>query len=568
MLDPFEFRSPGSLPAVPGRLEPACEADGGPCSPATHTPQRHGGRGIGVVAFAAALLVSACATLPPGLDAPKTASAAFAQPETTTIGRPLHARAKGHAGTSGFHLLLDGTTSFAAHRQIAEKVERTLDVQYFLFQQDDTGQLLLNAMLAAADRGVRVRLLLDDAQDFDAGSKIWPLAAHPNIEIRVFNPFVAHKGFGFLRGAEYLLDAWRLNYRMHNKHFIGDNAVAVTGGRNIGDEYFQASVEVEFGDFDLAVAGPMVRQLSQSFDTYWNDRLAVPVEALPSGKPPVADLEISRKALAEHKEKMASSEYLRSLPKGNLLADIMSGKQPLVWASAVLAYDTPDKAQVTSGEQPGRLMWKRVAQAAEGAKSELIIVSPYLVPGDAELALLRRLRQQGVRVRLLTNSLASTDVPLVHAGYLRYRAPLLEEGAELYEVKPMLGQPNTARGLIKSGSTGAFALHAKVFVIDRARVFVGSMNFDQRSLRVNTEMGLIIDSPQIAHEIAARFDAIVKPANSYKLVFEPGDRGRRAVRWLSEEDGKTVRFDVEPGVDVAKRTWVETLSLMPLDQLL
>jgi cardiolipin synthase C len=379
---------------------------------------------------------------------------------------------------------------------------------------------------------------------------------------------VAHRGFNFLRGPEYLLGGLRLNYRMHNKLFVGDNAIAITGGRNIGDEYFQASVDREFGDFDLAVAGPMVRQLSQSFDVYWNDRLAVPVEALPLGKPPAADLENARKALAEHKQKMASSEYVRALPKRDLLADILSEKQPMVWAKAVLAYDTPEKAQVANGEQRGRLMWTYVAQAAETAKSELIIVSPYVVPGDSELALLRRLRQQGVQVRMLTNSLASTDVPLVHAGYMRYRVPLLEEGIELYEVNPWPGRPDTQREPIKSGSSGAFALHAKVFVIDRQRVFVGSMNLDQRSLYINTEIGLIIDSPQIAREVGARFDAIVQPANSYQLVLERSNDGYRAIRWVSEESGKPVRFVSEPGVDVGKRIWIEALSLMPLDQLL
>lgn len=514
-----------------------------------------------------AFLVCACATQPPGADAPKTPSSAFGEPETTTIGKALEARARTHAGASGFHLLLDGTDSFALHVEIAQKAERTLDAQYFIFQQDDTGQILLNAILAAADRGVRVRLLLDDAHDFDTGSKIRPLAAHPNIEIRVYNPFVTHKWFDFLRGAEFLMTSWRLNYRMHNKLFIGDNAIAVTGGRNIGDEYFQASNEVEFGDFDLAVAGPMVRQLSRSFDAYWNDGLSIPVEALPLGKPTAADLEKSRKALAEHTENMASSPYLRSLTKRDLLADIVAGKQPLLWTSAVLAYDTPDKAQVASGERPGRFMWKRVAEAVEQAKSELLIVTPYFVPGPNEMDLLKRLRAQGVKVRILTNSLASTDVPLVHAAYRRYRIPLLEDGVDLYEVKRRLGQPSTQKGLIKSWSSAAYALHAKVFIVDRQRVFVGSMNFDQRSLLINTEMGLIINSPELARDITARFEAIVRPANSYHLVLQD-DAGRAALRWESDEDGKTVRFAVEPGVDAAKRTWIDALSLVPLDHLL
>lgn len=522
-----------------------------------------------LIAFAATLLVAGCATLPPGLDAPKTESTALANPETTALGKRLAALAGQHPGQSGFNLLVDGTRSFAMRMQIAEKAERTLDIQYFVFQQDDTGQLLLGALLAAADRGVRVRLLLDDTFGFDSDSKIRPLAAHENIEIRIYNPFVMRQQLAFLRSIEYVLEFGRVNYRMHNKLFIGDNAVAVAGGRNIGDEYFQASAEREFGDFDLAVAGPMVRQLSHSFDVYWNDRLAVPVEALMAGKATAKELEACRTVLAEHKLKMASSDYIRSLPATDQLAGILSGKVPLVWANAVIAYDTPDKASIVTGEQPGHLMWKRVAAMAEAAKSELIIVSPYLVPGASEADLIRSLRERGVRVRMLTNSLASTDMPIVHAAYRRYRVPLLDEGVELYEVRPQPGKPRTEGGSIKSASSGQFALHAKVLVADRQRVFVGSMNFDRRSLRINTEIGLIIDSPQLAGEIAKRFEAIAQPANSYHLVLDPpGSIGPAPIRWVSVDEGKTARYDTEPEVDAVKRSFVDVLSLLPLDELM
>ena len=213
---------------------------------------------------------------------------------------------------------------------------------------------------------MRVRLLLDDAFGFDDDSKITAAGGAPNIEIRIFNPFVMRQQLAFLRGVEYLLEAGRVNYRMHNKLFIGDNAIAVTGGRNIGDEYFQASSALEFGDFDLVVAGPMVRQLSHSFDVYWNDRLAVPVEALPLGKPSAGISTSVATSWRNTSEKMASSEYVRSLPKNDVLADMLSGKLPLVWARPSLAYDTPDKASTVNGEQPGQLMWKRVATAAAG----------------------------------------------------------------------------------------------------------------------------------------------------------------------------------------------------------
>jgi putative cardiolipin synthase len=355
---------------------------------------------------------------------------------------------------------------------------------------------------------------------------------------------------------------------MHNKLFIGDNAIAITGGRNIGDAYFQASSQVELGDFDLAVAGPMVRALSRSFDLYWNDKLAIPVETLPLGKPSQAELEACRKALAEHKAKMATSSYVQALPKNDLLAEALANKPPLVWAKASLAYDTPDKAQVEREDLPGHLMWHRVAEAVETTQRDLILVTPYLVPGQTELALLRQLRERGVRVRILTNSLASTDMPLAHVGYQRYRTPLLEAGCELYEVRPVLGKLQSGHGMIASGSSNQFGLHAKVFVIDNQRAFVGSMNFDQRSLDVNTEIGIIIDSPQIAREIAARFEAIVQPANSYKLQLLKADNGTSTIQWVTEVDGRQVRWTTEPDVDAGKRTVIQMLSLLPIDNML
>lgn len=515
------------------------------------------------------MLAAACATLPPGLDAPKPVSTALAQPETTTLGTRLGALANKHPGESGFHLLVDGTDSFAMRVSIAAKAARTLDVQYFVLQQDTTGQLLLAALLDAADRGVRVRLLLDDELGIDGDATIRSLAAHANIEIRVFNPYVSRQEFAFLRGVEQLLQGGRLNYRMHNKLFIGDNAVAVAGGRNVGDEYFQASTTREFGDIDLAVVGPMVRQLSQSFDEFWNDRLAVPVEAQPLGKPSATELDASRVALATHRQSAAASNYVRSLPKADGLAEIVAGKRPLVWAKAVLAYDAPDKASAENGEQPGQLIWKRVAAAAAATTSDLIIISPYVVPGPSEMALIRQLRERGVRVRILTNSLASTDMPIVHTAYRRYRVPLLQMGVELYEVRPQPGRPAATHGSTGSGRSDAFALHAKVFVFDRARAFVGSMNFDQRSLRINTELGLIVDSAPIARALAERFDAIAQPANSYQVVLEPADAlGVHTLRWVGLDGGQAVRYDTEPHVDDARRSMIEVLSLLPLDGLL
>lgn len=532
------------------------------------------------VVLACALAVGGCATTLVGIDAPKPSTSALADWQATALGQRFEARGAGRPELSGFYLLDDGARSFALRLRIAERAQKTLDLQYFALQQDDTGLLLLNALLAAADRGVRVRLLIDDALGADGDSKIRALAAHPNIEIRIFNPFLMRQELAFLRGVEYLLEAGRVNYRMHNKLFIGDNAIAVAGGRNIGDEYFHASSAIEFGDFDLAIAGPLVRNLSRSFDVYWNDRLAVPVESMPMGMPTEKELDDCRAELAGHFDKMSVSDYYRALPRTNQLDDMMSGKVPMIWARAIIAFDTPDKAAALSGERPGHLMWNRVARAAEAAKNELIIVSPYLVPGQTELELLHTLRERGVRVRILTNSLASTDMPIVHAGYRRYRVGLLQDGVELYETRPQPDQAaskaaaresgrSSGGGFSKTGKSGMFALHAKVFVIDRQRVFLGSMNFDRRSLRINTEIGVIIDSPQLAREVARRFDAIVDPSNSYRLALDPNQSaGEPALRWHSADAGEEQVTTSDPGVNAVKRSLIETLSLLPLDDLL
>ena len=516
------------------------------------------------------MLCAGCATLPPGMDAPKSESTALANPETTSLGRQVAALAKAHPGLSGFDLLTDGAMSFALHQEIAAHAQRTLDVQYFLMQQDDTGKLLLESLLEAADRGVHVRLLIDDAQAFDAGSAIRPLAAHPNIEIRIFNPFVVRRELTVLRWVEFAVSNQRLNYRMHNKLFIGDNAIAVTGGRNVGDEYFQASTVVNFGDFDLVVAGPTVQTLSGSFDAYWNDKLAIPVETLPLGKPSAGDLErLPQDPCPRTRNRWRARITCARFRRATCWLTLLSGRKPLVWAKATLAYDPPDKAKIERDGEPGRLMWQRVASAVEGAQRDVIIVSPYLVPGrgrdgtDPAACANAACACACSRIRWRRPTCRSPMPAICATG-----SPLLEEGCELYEVRPVPGQPE-AHGLVKSGASGQFGLHAKVFVIDGQRVFVGSMNFDQRSFDVNTELGLIIDSRQIAGEITARFEAIAQPANSYKVALDPAvPHGAPRIVWITEKDGRTVRFDTEPEVEGGKLALVDMLSLLPIERLL
>jgi putative cardiolipin synthase len=518
------------------------------------------------------MALAGCASLPPGSDFPKTSSAALARPEQTRMGQQLAAAKAEHPGKSGFKLLPVGTDSFLLRMEMAQAAERTLDVQYFLIQSDDTGQLLIEALLKAADRGVRVRVLLDDAGSFGRDAQIRTLAGYPNIELRLFNPFAYRGNVGFVHGAEFFADATRLNYRMHNKLFVVDNEISIVGGRNIGDEYFQGGRDYEFGDYDVIAAGPIVNEISRTFDAFWNSPMAIPIEALAEGKPSAQDLEDYRGVLTAHHAKMieADAPYMSVLATNEPLKAMLGGKSSLAWANGEVVYDSPEKGKVQDGEQGGRLLRHRLGEVAKQVQTELIVVSPYLVPGPAGMKFLEGLRERNVSVRILTNSLASTDMPIVHSGYQAVRAPLLEQGVDMYEVRPVLGAPVVRGTRLRSLSSGGqYALHAKVFVFDRQRVFVGSMNLDQRSLHLNTEIGLIIESPELARQIALRFEDITQPANSYVLMLGEADQfGQRHLVWRTLEDGTRVDFDQEPNVTFWQRLQADMLSMLPLDSLL
>ena len=453
---------------------------------------------------------------------------------------------------------------------------RSIDVQYYIYHLDTTGGLLTAALLRAADRGVRVRMLLDDGDTVAGDEKLLALEAHPNIELRVFNPFVDGGHSNLVRAVEVALSAGRADYRMHNKLLVVDNAIALAGGRNVGDEYFQVDPVTHFGDDDVVAAGPVVREMSASFDEYWNSELAVPAGALkgrsrPSGNP--APQPSAQQRLHELRETLATAarapapaqrEALERMARGEPLVGLRDGRLPLTWAPAQLVYDSPDKRrEMTSG---GFSSIEPVRAAIAAVKSELLIVTPFLVPEPEDLALLEQLRQRGVTVRVLTNSLAATPESAVHSAYQRYRAPLLERGMHLYEVRPHpadgAGPPDTA----STAPAARFALHAKLFVFDRQRLFVGSLNLDRRSARRNTEIGLLIDSPELARATAEHFATMTRPENCYALRLLPAAPGQApSLVWLTRHDGQLVALDRDPARGPWQRLAVQLLSLLPLD---
>jgi putative cardiolipin synthase len=514
-------------------------------------------------------VLSGCASLPPGSDFPKTASSALAQPEETRFGRQFADAAREHGGNSAFRMLAVGVDGFLTRVQMVNAAERTLDLQYFIFRADETGELLTDAVLRAADRGVRVRVLIDDGDTIAGDEQLVALDAHPQIEVRIFNPF-AYRGHTMLfRALEFMFSNSRLDYRMHNKLMVVDNSIALIGGRNISDVYFQVDPKSQIADDDVFAAGPIVKELSVTFDEYWNCAIAIPVRALAKKTTSAAALAAYRKTLNEHRPQVAAdgTDYASRVATGEPLAAMISGRLPLVWAHAQLVYDSPEKKRVEKGWMVGRLMHRPVAKTVAAVQSELLMVTPYFIPGDEGMQLFGDLRKRNVRVRVLTNSLESSTVLAAQSGYMRYRLPLLAEGVALYEVRSLLGNARGSGETAQMTRFGKYSIHAKLFVFDRQRLFIGSMNFDQRSMHLNTEIGLIIDSPELAQQTAARFESMTSPPNSYELTLLPRDGGRSPrLVWRTEEDGKAVEYNTEPARSDQQRFEVNILSLLPLDK--
>jgi putative cardiolipin synthase len=509
-----------------------------------------------------------CASLPPGSDFAKTTSSAYPQAELTRFGRQFAAATRKHEGTSGFRLLTVGVDGFLTRLQMVNLAERTIDIQYFIFRADDTGQLLTEAVLRAADRGVRVRVLVDDGETIAGDDQLVALDAHPRIEVRIFNPFVYRGHSTFLRALEFTMSNARLDYRMHNKLMVVDNAIALVGGRNVGDEYFQVDPDSQVADEEVLAAGPVVKELSATFDMFWRSDMAIPVRALAEGTSSDAALAAYRKVLDGHRQQAHrdGTDLTRRIASGEPLAGFTSGRLPLVWAHARLVYDSPDKKRVANGEMVGRLMHRPVAEAAAGVQSELLMITPYFIPGAAGMQMFGELRKRNVRVSVLTNSLESATVLLAQSGYMGYRVPLLEEGVEIHEVRSLLGNARGSGETKNMSRYGNYSLHAKVFIFDRRSLFIGSMNFDQRSAHLNTEIGLIIDSPELAQQAAARFKAMTSPPNSYQLALLPRDGARSpGLVWRTEEGGRVVEYDTEPARSQGQILEVELLSLLPLD---
>jgi len=508
------------------------------------------------------LLAALPACVYPNLAAEKPLTAAFDRPGETRLGQRFEAAVAAHPGESGLHVLGSGLDAFAARIGLIEHAERAIDLQVYIFHDDVTGRLVLGRLLAAAERGVRVRLLLDDLGTKGLDAVLAAADAHPELEVRLFNPFARGPVNGLARALDLVARLRLLNHRMHNKLLVADGAAGIAGGRNVGDEYFDAREDVNFADVDLLAVGPVVRELGESFDLYWNSPYAVPLAAWSRLRKGPDELRQLQAELAAHLERQRGSKYAERLRGSDLVQAAAEGELPLLWAPAHEVADLPRKIEARGDEVAETLLTTRMGALLPEARTELLIVSPYFVPRDEGVARLVALAARGVRVRILTNSLAATDVPAVHAGYAPCRRELLAGGVELHELRPSGGAlvERHRRGLF--GSSQA-SLHAKTFTLDRRTVFVGSLNLDPRSVELNTELGLVVESAELAGDLARAFELLSAPELSYALALEPQGDGSRLV-WRGAEGGQALEFRADPGTSWYQRLGVCLLGVLPI----
>ena len=499
--------------------------------------------------------MSGCA-LPTLPDRPESHVLDAAETVQTRLGQAVAPQLLAHPGRSGLHPLPDPLEAFAARMLLAHAAERSLDVQYYIWRGDQTGTLLLQALVAAADRGVRVRLLLDDGGTAGLDRELAALVQHPGIEVRLFNPFVLR----WPKPLGYVTDFARANRRMHNKSFTADNQATIVGGRNVGDEYFGATDGVLFSDLDVLAIGPVVPNVSADFDRYWASPSAWPAEAI---VPAVTSTDLAE--LQTHASRIEASDaaraYTQAVQQTPFIAHLLDQKLALEWSSVQMVSDDPAKG-LAKAKRSGLLV-DQLHRVLGTPQRSVSLVSPYFVPTASGAEALARLSRSGVAVRVMTNAYEATDVPLVHAGYAKYRKALLQSGVALYEMQ-RLAPPNKDQRprLNPLGSSGS-SLHAKTFAVDGERAFVGSFNFDPRSALLNTELGFVIDSPNLARQIEQAFDTEV-PQRSYTLQLS--DAGE--IEWHTTGTTPPAVLATEPGSSWWSRAGMVFLSWLPIEWLL
>jgi putative cardiolipin synthase len=502
--------------------------------------------------FLLGLLLTSCASV--DFSYPKIPSQALPTEASrnTHIGRHTTAQASQHPGLSGFYMQFDGIDALAERLVLTAYAEKSIDAQYYLITNDIVGNAFILSLLQAADRGVRVRLLLDDIQTQGYDTGMAALDSHPNFEVRIFNPFAGRN----FRIGDGITSFSRINRRMHNKSFTVDGHVTILGGRNIAAEYFGGHEEVNFGDADVIGIGPVVADVETMFDLYWNHEKAAAVPAFATKTAdPAAALDVLRGRLEASFEAVKKTRYGEAVS-----ADIrkfldQSNDDQFYWGEYEVVYDSPDKANKKKAADAKNIT-TALAAAIARAQNKVVIVSPYFVPRKSGTAYFRKLRERGLRVVIVTNSLAANNHGIVHSGYAPSRKPLLEMGVEIYEVKTA----KALRGVERGGAGSSLAtLHTKAFFIDDTELFFGSFNWDPRSVNINTELGVIIKSKELGKIVGALVDENMAE-RTYKVILN--DKGQ--LRWLDIEPEEPVIFDKEPDTTWWRRTKATLGRILPV----
>jgi len=501
------------------------------------------------------LSLAGCATTVPQ-DKERTYSSAFDHPQETRLGRFFEPDISAHPGKSGVTLLPRGEQGFRARVGLANLAEKTLDLQYYIWEVDSSGILMAERVLRAADRGVRVRILLDHITTQETDFRFARMDVHPNIEIRLFNPFANRS----LRTMEFLFGLERLNHRMHNKAFVADNAVAIVGGRNIGDSYFGVDSTANFRDLDLAMIGPIVSDISHSFDRYWNSRYAVSIDTIVEDQPSAEEFQTQKQRLYRYVHGLTDYPYPIDTDDAVVEDRLASTREDLIWAPAKALYDEPEKLETGDEDVADHLI--RLGREKD---HEVVIEAAYVIAGQAGVERVRRNRERGIRQRLLTNSLATNDVGAAHAGYAKYRADLVRNGLELYELQP--GAQSIKKNWSALAGRSSASLHTKVFVVDREIVGIGSFNLDPRSIALNTEIVVLVESPELAAQVIGYMDDGIRPENAYRVVLETDpNTGVERLAWVARIDGREVRYYSDPEAGGWRRFTSWFMGLLPIEK--
>ena len=529
---------------------------------------------IKLLLLTAIATLAACTSLPKDYQAKPTYH--LTDTSHTWLGRKATAILGDNHGQTAAYLVNEGTDAFFARMALLAYAQKSIDVQYFIWHADLIGKLLFEQMLTAADRGVRVRVLLDDINvDAEVESMLYAMDQHENIEVRLYNPF-ASRGF---RLADFITDGFRMNRRMHNKSFTVDNQVTIVGGRNIGNEYFSADEESNFNDIDAVAVGAVVEEIANQFDTYWNSTVVIPVEAFDHNEATEEDLDNLKTELAAFKRSKSGSKYEQDLQESGFYQRLKDSSDNTVVSSDMIfngdidvIYDDPEKTIGKSNKEVDYLS-DLMRPHLQNIKHTFEIISPYFVPGDKGTEYLAQAVKKGIKVRLLTNSLSSTDGLMAQSGYSRQRIDLLKGGVEIYELKAE-AKTKASRSLRRSARAKS-GLHAKTYIFDREEIFIGSFNFDQRSANINTEVGVIYQMPEMADHVASSvFDTnIEEAAYRVELVIEHEnvdgiDIAQEKVVWIEIKDGKEIRHTKDPATSGWRRFNEDIFSILPIESQL